>query len=106
MLEEEPLLLQKLWDNVRYFRAKLEKTGLKIGGGEAAITPIYIGDHQKAYALSNALLEEGVFITAVGFPVIAMGDARLRAQVSAAHNQADLDVVSIIASVAKKLDII
>jgi glycine C-acetyltransferase len=106
LLEEEPELLQKLWDNVKYFRSRLEKTRLKLGGGETAIIPIYIGDHEKAYALSNALLEEGVFITAVGFPVVAKGDARLRAQVSAAHTHDDLDVVSIIESVAKRLEII
>jgi glycine C-acetyltransferase len=106
LVENDPFLLKKLWDNVRYFRGRLEKTGLKIGGGEAAITPIYIGDHQKAYALSKALLEEGVFITAVGYPVVALGDARLRAQVSAAHTTEDLDAVDIIEKVAKKLGII
>jgi glycine C-acetyltransferase len=106
VLEEEPELLKRLWDNVRYFRARLEKTGLKIGGGESAILPILIGDHQNAFALSKALFESGVFITAVGFPVVAKGDARLRAQVSAAHTKEDLDVVSVIEQLAMRLGII
>ncbi|MCC6956453.1 MAG: glycine C-acetyltransferase [Anaerolineales bacterium] len=106
VLAEEPQLLKKLWENERYFRSRLEATGLKVGGGEAAILPILIGDHQKAYALSRALLEEGVFITAVGFPVVAKGQARLRAQVSAAHTKEDLDAVTIIQDTAAKLGII
>jgi glycine C-acetyltransferase len=91
LLEEDPGLLQRLWDNTKYFRKGIEGLGLQLLGGESPIIPIVIGDAEKAFAMRNALLEEGVFITAVGYPVVPAGAARLRAQVSAAHAKADLD---------------
>jgi glycine C-acetyltransferase len=106
LLEEDPGLLTRLWDNIHYFRTRLEQTGLRLGGGHTGIIPILIGDHVKAYALSKSLLREGIFITAVGYPVIPLGQARLRAQVSAAHTREDLDCVATIERVARKLEII
>ena len=76
--------------------------GLTPLGGESSIVPILIGDTAKAFAVSRALMEEGVFVTAVGFPVVPKGAARLRAQVSAAHSTKDLDFsLDAIAKVAR-----
>jgi glycine C-acetyltransferase len=66
-----------------------------------------VGEAEKAYEMTNTLLDEGVFIIAVGFPIVPKGEARLRAQVSAAHSLEDLDYcVNVIEKVAKKLEII
>jgi glycine C-acetyltransferase len=107
VLNEDRSVLNKLWDNTHYFRMKLEKTGLKLLGGGSPIIPIMVGEAEKAYKMTNTLLDEGVFIIAVGFPIVPKGEARLRAQVSAAHSLEDLDYcVNVIEKVAKKLEII
>lgn len=107
LLEEDPGLAERLRENTAYFRSGIETIGLRLLGGESPITPIIIGDTPKAYAMSDLLMEEGVFVTAVGYPVVPVGEARLRAQVSAAHTTADLDFcLEAIGSSAKKLGIV
>jgi glycine C-acetyltransferase len=91
ILEEEPELVRRLRDNTRYFRAGIETIGLQLLGGESPITPVLIGDTPKAYAMADRLLEDGVFLAAVGYPVVPVGEARLRIQISAALTIEDLD---------------
>jgi glycine C-acetyltransferase len=91
ILEEDPGLVQRLRDNTAHFRAGIETIGLKLLGGESPITPIIIGETPQAYAMADRLLEEGVFLAAVGYPVVPVGEARLRAQISAALTVEDLD---------------
>ena len=107
LLEEDSTLLEQLRHNTAYFRAGIQRAGLKLLGGESLITPIIIGDAGKAFGMSRALVEEGVFVTAVGYPAVPKGEARLRAQVSAAHTEGDLDFcVEAIERTAKKLDVL
>ena len=72
-------------------RAGLTTLGFRLLGGDSPITPVMIGDEAKAAAFSNALLEAGIYVGSVRFPVVPRGEARLRAQPSAAHSAADID---------------
>jgi glycine C-acetyltransferase len=104
ILEEDPGLVRRLRGNTLYFREGIESIGLKLLEGESAITPILIGDTPKAYAMAGRLMEEGVFLGAVGYPVVPVGEARLRVQVTAALTTADLDfALECIESVAREL---
>ena len=90
-LDEHPELVQRLRDNVAYFRAGLGKLGFKPLEGESAIVPIIVGDTAFAIAMSDALLKRGVFVTGFGFPVVPEGTARIRTQLSAALTTDEMD---------------
>jgi glycine C-acetyltransferase len=87
----DPSLAQRLAENTQRLRAGLTTLGFRLLGGDSPITPVMIGDEAKAAAFSNALLEAGVYVGSVRFPVVPRGEARLRAQPSAAHSAADID---------------
>jgi len=107
ILEEDPGLVERLRENTRYFRSGIEIVGLKLLGGESAITPILIGDTPKTYAMADQLLEDGVFLAAVGYPVVPVGEARLRVQITAALTMDDLDFsLERIEGAAMKLGVI
>lgn len=91
IMEQEPQLIEKLWDNTRYFKAKLNAMGFDTGRSETPITPVIAGDEVKAMKLSDRLLEEGVFAQGIAFPTVQKGKARVRTIVTAAHTRADLD---------------
>ena len=91
IMEQEPQLIAKLWENTRYFKAKLEALGFDTGKSETPITPVIAGDEVKAMKLSDRLLEEGVFAQGIAFPTVQRGKARVRTIVSAAHTKEDLD---------------
>jgi glycine C-acetyltransferase len=91
IMEQEPELIEKLWENARYFKSGLEKLGFNTGKSETPITPVIAGDEVKAMKLSDRLLEEGVFAQGIAFPTVARGKARVRTIVSAAHTKQDLD---------------
>jgi glycine C-acetyltransferase len=84
-------LVRRLADNTARLRAGLQGLGYKLLGGDSPITPILIGDEETASALSRALMEDGVYVSAVRFPVVPRGAARLRAQPSAVHTPAEID---------------
>ena len=106
-IESHPERVRTLHENTRYFRAALLEAGLKPLAGETPIVPIIIGETADAIRMSEMLLEEGIFITGFGFPVVPHGTARLRCQVSAAHTRDDLDfAVESIKKVAGKVGIL
>lgn len=91
LIDADPGIMKKLHKNVEYLRDGLKKLEYDVLESPSAIVPIIIGDTAKALRLSEAMLEHDVLITGFGFPVVPEGTARLRAQVSAAHEQSHLD---------------
>ncbi|MDQ5859282.1 MAG: glycine C-acetyltransferase [Acidobacteriota bacterium] len=107
MLREDPAPVRKLRDNATYFRKAISDTGFKIPHGTHPIVPVIVGDTAKALAMGKALFEEGVYVSGFGYPVVPHGQARLRCQVSAAHERADLDrAVDAFRKVGKKFDVV
>ncbi|HWZ85096.1 MAG TPA: glycine C-acetyltransferase [Thermoanaerobaculia bacterium] len=91
MLREDPAPVAKLRDNAAYYRKAISEAGFRIPHGVHPIVPVIVGDTAKALAMGKALFEEGIYVSGFGFPVVPQGQARLRCQVSAAHERADLD---------------
>jgi glycine C-acetyltransferase len=106
-LERHPARVTTLHENARYFREQILAAGFKPLAGETPIIPIIVGETAKAIQMSDMLLEEGVFVTGFGFPVVPQGQARVRCQVSAAHTKDDLDeAVRAFRKVGGKLGVI
>ncbi len=106
-LEHNPQLVRQLHDNTRYFRSALLEAGFKPLPGETPIVPIIVGETATAIKMSDMLLDEGVFVTGFGFPVVPQGQARVRCQLSAAHSRDDLDeAMAAFRTVGTKLGII
>jgi glycine C-acetyltransferase len=100
-------LIKKLWSNTKFFKRKLKKLRFNTGKSETPITPIMVGDAAKASEFSRELFSEGVLATAIGFPTVPEGKARLRTIITATHKRADLErAAEIIGSVGKKLGIV
>jgi glycine C-acetyltransferase len=91
VMQEEPELLERLWDNTRYFKAELARLGFDTGRSETPITPVMMGDPETAMRFSDRLMAEGVFAQPVVFPTVAIDQARLRTIVTAAHAREQLD---------------
>jgi glycine C-acetyltransferase len=91
ILEASTERVDKLWANARHFKEGLRRLGFDIGRSETPIVPVMLGEADRAQAFSRALFEKGVFATAIGFPTVPRGQARIRVMVSAAHERADLD---------------
>ena len=90
-LERHPERVATLRENAQYFRGRLQELGFKPIAGETPIIPVIIGETADAIRMSEALLDEGVFVTGFGYPVVPQGTARVRCQISAAHTREDLD---------------
>jgi glycine C-acetyltransferase len=91
VLRADPARVERLRENARYFREQIRAAGFNPLEGEAAIVPIIVGDTAFAIAISRKLLEEGVFVTGFGYPVVSEGTARIRVQLSAAHEREHMD---------------
>ncbi len=90
MLESEPQLIERLWDNTRFFKSGLQALGFNTGVSESPITPVIVGDATLAMKLSDALFQEGVFAQGIGFPTVARDKARVRTIVTATHTRDEL----------------
>ena len=90
VLIEEPEIIDRLWDNTRFFKAGLERLGFNTGLSESPITPVIAGDGAAAMKLSDRLFEEGVFAQGIAFPTVARDKARVRTIVTATHTRQDL----------------
>jgi glycine C-acetyltransferase len=107
ILESSTELVDKLWENARYFKAEMKNAGFDTGQSVTPITPIMLGEAPLAQQFSRELFEEGVFAMALGFPTVPKGKARIRVMISAAHSQADLDqALQTFIKVGKKLGVI
>jgi glycine C-acetyltransferase len=90
VLLEEPELIDRLWENTRFFKEGLRKLGFDIGDSQTPITPVIVGEGAKAMALSDALFEEGVYAQGIAYPTVPKGKARVRTIVTATHTREDL----------------
>jgi glycine C-acetyltransferase len=107
ILEGSTELVDKLWDNARYFKAEMRKLGFDTGLSTTPITPIMLGEAPLAQQFSRELFENGLFAMSIGFPTVPKGKARIRVMISAAHSREDLDKgLEIFTSVGRKLGVI
>jgi len=107
ILEESTELVDRLWDNARYFKAEMKRLGFDTGKSTTPITPVMLGEAPLAQQFSRELFEAGVFAMSIGFPTVPRGKARIRVMISAAHQKADLDRgLEAFASVGRKLGVI
>lgn len=107
LLESSTELVDRLWENARYFKAGMKGLGFDTGKSATPITPIMLGEAPVAQAFSRALFEEGVFAMAIGYPTVPQGRARIRVMISAAHERKDLDQgLESFAKVGRKLGVI
>jgi len=91
VLESEPQLIERLWENTRFFKAGLGRLGFDIGSSETPITPVIVGAGALAMKLSDRLFEEGVFAMGIGFPTVPEDRSRVRTIVTAEHSRDDLE---------------
>jgi glycine C-acetyltransferase len=91
VLEAEPELIERLWDNTRFFKAGLERLGFDTGHSETPITPVIAGSGALAMKLSDRLFEEGVFAQGIGFPTVPDDRSRVRTIVTAEHSREELE---------------
>jgi glycine C-acetyltransferase len=91
VLESEPELIERLWQNTRLFKAGLAGLGFDIGASETPITPVIAGSGAMAMKLSDRLFEEGVFAQGIGFPTVPDDRSRVRTIVTAEHSHDELE---------------
>jgi glycine C-acetyltransferase len=91
LLESSTELVDKLWDNAKYFKAEMKSYGFDTGVSTTPITPIMLGEAPVAQQFSRELFENDVFAMALGFPTVPKGKARIRVMISAGHSREDLD---------------
>jgi glycine C-acetyltransferase len=107
VLMEEPELIDRLWENTRFFKAGLQSLGFNTGMSESPITPVIVGDASQAMALSDRLFARGVFAQGIGFPTVARDKARVRTIVTATHTRDELQfALDTFAQVGRELGII
>jgi glycine C-acetyltransferase len=107
ILESSTELVDRLWANSKLFKQEMAKMGFNIGASQTPITPVMLGEAPTAQQFSRELFEAGVFATAIGFPTVPKGKARIRVMISAAHSSSDLEMgLDAIQITGKKLGII
>ncbi|MEO8963190.1 MAG: glycine C-acetyltransferase [Gammaproteobacteria bacterium] len=107
ILESSHDLVKRLHDNSAYFRSKMERLGFKLIPGEHPIIPVMLGDAQLAKTMANEMLQEGVYVVGFSYPVVPHNQARIRTQMSAAHEKQHLDkAINAFEKVGKKLGVI
>ena len=107
VLESEPELIERLWDNARHFKAGLEALGFDTGQSETPITPVIVGAGALAHRFSDRLFDEGVFAMGIGFPTVPEDKSRVRTIVTAEHSRDELDTcLDVFERVGRELAII
>jgi glycine C-acetyltransferase len=107
LIQKEPARLEKLQDNAKYFREQMTTLGFNLVPGQHAIIPVMLGDAVLAKKMADKLLDEGLYVIAFSFPVVPQGKARIRTQMSAAHDRHHLDhAIKAFAKVGKELGVI
>ncbi|MDP9764672.1 BioF/Kbl family PLP-dependent acyltransferase [Deinococcus enclensis] len=106
-VQADPSLMERLWDNTRFFKAELHRLGFDTMGSVTPITPVVFGEAPAAFEASRRLFDEGIFAVGLGFPTVPRGKARIRNIVTAEHTRADLEqALSAYEKVGRALGII
>src|SRR4051812_8915581 len=107
LLEQEPALIDRLWENTRFFKAGLQALGFNTGLSESPITPVIAGDGALAMKLSDRLFQEGVFAQGIAFPTVARDKARVRTIVTATHTRDELQfALDVFGRVGRELGLV
>jgi glycine C-acetyltransferase len=107
LLEESSDLVERLWENARYFKEAMARLGFDTGRSQTPIVPVMLGEAPLAKEFSKRLFENGVFAMALGFPTVPRGQARIRVMNTAAHTRADLDAgLAVFEKVGRELGVI
>ncbi len=107
VLLEEPEIIDRLWENTRFFKKGLQDLGFDTGMSESPITPVIVGEGSKAMLLSDKLFARGVFAQGIAFPTVARDKARVRTIVTATHTREDLQyALDAFAAVGRELGLI
>ena len=107
VLVEEPQIIERLWDNTRFFKDGLAQLGFDTGLSESPIVPVIVGDSATAMRLSDRLFDEGVFAQGIAYPTVARDKARVRAIVTATHTREDLQfALDAFGKVARALNLV
>ena len=107
LIENDPAIVNTLHENTEYFRREIVNLGFTIIEGRHPIVPVMLGEAAVAQDMSRELLGEGVYIKGLWYPVVPKGEARLRAQISAAHTRDDLDrALAAFQKVGRRLGVI
>ena len=107
MLDKDTSLRDKLEWNTNYFRKGMEKAGFDLVGADAAIVPVMLYDAKLSQDMANALLDEGIYVIGFFYPVVPKEKARIRVQLSAAHDKEHLDkAIAAFTKVGKRFEVI
>jgi glycine C-acetyltransferase len=107
VLEQQPQIIEQLWENTRFFKEGLTSLGFDTGMSESPITPVIVGDGALAMKLSDRLFARGVFAQGIAFPTVARDKARVRTIVTATHTRDELQfALDVFTSVGRELGII
>jgi glycine C-acetyltransferase len=106
LISEFTELRERLMENTRLFREGMSARGFSIPGGEHPIVPIMLGDAKLAQKMADRLLDKGIYVIAFSYPVVPKDQARIRAQLSAAHSREDIEVaIGAFAEVKQELGV-
>ncbi|WP_461538049.1 glycine C-acetyltransferase [Spongorhabdus nitratireducens] len=107
MLEEGDEMRAKLRENSKFFREEMTKLGFELAGADHAIIPVMLGDASLAKKFADMMLKEGIYVIGFSFPVVPQGQARIRTQMSAAHDREHVEkAIAAFAKVGRELGII
>lgn len=107
LLEEEPEIKMRLWENVGFFKKRVEELGFNTLRSETQIIPVLVGDTSLTMRMGEMLLNEGVFVQGIRPPTVPQGSSRLRITIMATHTQSELEcALEAMEKVGKKLKII
>ncbi len=107
ILEASTELVDRLWDNARYFKSEMKRIGFDTGKSETPITPVMLGEEMLARKFSQMLFENGIFAMAITYPTVPKGKARIRVMISAAHSREDLNRgIETFGKVGKQLGVV
>jgi glycine C-acetyltransferase len=107
ILQNEPEIIEKLWENTKFFKKSLQQLGFNTGESETPITPVIVGSTELAMTMSDELFNEGVFVQGIAYPTVPKGKERLRTIVTAMHTKEELSfALDKFEKVGRKLGVI